>query len=734
MTKIKNDIEHDMSLGDKSSPDRTPNNLADCLAYIARFHGLSATAQELDDKLALSSCGVPPILLKQAAQKLGLKSQVEAISLDSIPALTLPAILSLEDGSYIILLEAVSGERYRIAEPAKGHMSRTISRANLLKIYNGYCVFVTPDHGLHLEMTREVTRADERTGGWFWGAVKAFWPSYMQVAVAAILVNILALASPLFVMNVYDRVIPNLAITTLWSLTFGVGIAIVFDLVLRILRSWIVDRTGRRIDMAIAGQLFDKLVSLRLQARPTSSGILANQIREFDSIRDVLTSNAVVAVLDSAFIGIFLFVMWLLVGPLTLVVGLAVPAVLLFTLMCQIPLNRATRQAQSDSARRHGLLVSTASSLEDVKSVGASSWLRRQWDRSVAASSKSSSAIRFWNHLSVTGMTTTQQIVSVIVITWGVFLVLDGQVTVGALIATNILSGRVLAPLSNVAQTLSRIAQARSALSSLNNFMAQPEDNITPQQGLVATGEGHVIEADDLGLTYPTAEVPSLNSIKLAIRPGERIAVIGQIGSGKTTLGRCLSGLIDLTEGRVLIDHMNISQFGAASIRNAITYCGQDPDLFEGTLRDNIIAGAPFASDDMIAESLRISGVEQFASEHPSGLAMPIQERGRNLSGGQRQAIALARILIRKPSILFLDEPTASMDASNERRLLSELQSSLKDHQTLIVATHKEAILALVDRVIVLDKGRVVMDGPKESVLADLQALRNARRKAAMDA
>ncbi|WP_316858160.1 type I secretion system permease/ATPase [uncultured Cohaesibacter sp.] len=697
-------------------------SLGDCLVHVAKFHGLPASEKELADKLAVTTEGIPSELFIQAAEKLNMIAQIEKMSLSSIPSVTLPVILFLKDGSCIALEENAERQSVRAYVPGEKGGFRRLSRKNLTRDYAGYCAFLTPDPKSHQHP--EDDSPEVKNASWFWSAVRHFWPSYVQVAIAALLVNLLALASPLFVMNVYDRVIPNLAIPTLWTLTFGVSIAILFDLILRILRSWIVDNTGRRIDMAISGRLYDHLVSLRLQARPVSTGMLSNQIREFDTVRDVLTSNAVVAILDSIFIGVFLYVMWLIVGPLVMVAAIAVPTVLILTFLCQFPLNMAARQAQSDASRRHGILVATVGGLEDVKAIGAAAWLRRQWDRSVAASSKSSGAARFWNTLALTGMTTVQQIVSVVVITWGVFLVLEGNISVGALIATNILSGRVLAPLSNVAQTLSRLAHARASLRGLNGFMTLPGDIVTTEQSIVPRKDGHCLETRSLCLNYPGSQIASLQDVSITIRPGERVAIIGQIGSGKSTLGRCVAGLLDPSEGAVLLDDQNLSQFGAASIRDVVVYCSQDPDLFEGSLRDNIIMGRPFASDDEILTALRVSGVDQFAATHPLGLGLPVQERGRNLSGGQKQACALARVLIKKPDILFLDEPTASMDTASERRFMASMKEMLTPSHTLILATHKERLLELVDRIIVMDHGKVVLDDKKEVVLATLKGLR----------
>ncbi|MEM8878392.1 MAG: type I secretion system permease/ATPase [Pseudomonadota bacterium] len=725
--------ETDIDLTADDATIRSNPGLAEALVRVAQFHGIAANRDDLLARLPADDASISHGAILEAAEKIGLAGRIDGLSIDRIPALTFPVVLFSKSGQAIVLHRIASGRRAEIFAAEAGRYSRFVNLDTLRSDYSGYCLFLTPSGVTNIGETDIQdgfggVRTDQ-TGGarWFWHTVSHFWPDYGQVALASLAVNILALASPLFVMNVYDRVIPNLAIPTLWALTAGIGIAILFDFIMKLMRSSIVDQAGRRVDMAISGRLFDHLLALRLQAQPVSTGVISNQVREFDNVRDILTSNSVVAVMDMAFIAIFLAVMWALVGPLALVPAAAVPIVIILTLIYQVPLDRAVKKSQADAARRHGVLVETIGGLETVKSIGAAPWLRRAWDGAVAATSRSTTAARFWSNMALTTMSIIQQGVSVVIIVWGVFLVLDGSITVGALIATNILAGRVLAPLANIAQTLSRFSQARTALKGVNAIMQLPADKTISQVASSRAPGTQAVAFRGVSMSYPGAPQPSLKDVSFSISAGERVGIIGRIGSGKSTLGKAAAGLIDVDEGTVLLNGSDIGQASLAQIRKTIVYCGQEADLFTGSLRENIVIGRPFASDDEIAEVTSLSGVSEFAAEHPQGLDMPIIERGRNLSGGQRQSVSIARALIHRPEVLFLDEPTASMDSTSERALLEALKNISAAGTTLVIATHKESVISLVDRLIFLDRGHVRLDGPKDKVVATLKDLAKQR-------
>ncbi len=700
----------------------TANGLLEALVYIARAHGRPASGRDILRGLPADPHGLPLSALEEAAAKLGLKVQLRALPAARIPPVTLPVIvygLSCAGGRAAVLtrIDTQDGTA-EIVVPAIGEAVRTIELAALTGATQEPALpvaFLTPGD------TATATQDPAASGHWFWSAVRRLWPNYLQVVVAALIGNLLGLASPLFIMNVYDRVIPNLAIPTLWALTAGVAIAFGFDFLLKLLRMRIVEDTGRRVDMAVAGRIFDQLMTMKLAGRPDTTGATASQVRDFDTVRDALTSSSVIALTDLMFIGIFLWVMWLLVGPLVAVPGGAVPLVIIVTGLIQIPLARALHTSQGDVARRQSLLVETLSSLETVKAVGGESWLRRAWDRAVAAASRSTARARGWANLATSFTGLVQQSVSIVIVVWGVFLVLEGTITVGALIAANILAGRVLAPLANIAQTLARLHQARAALRGLEQIMRADGERRAPASDIAPSPGADALRFENVSFTYPRAATPALSGISLTVRPGECIGIIGPVGSGKSTLSRLVAGLYEPAEGAYLLNGVDARQYSTAALRGEIGLCLQDAELFTGSLRDNIVIGQPFASDTEVERAVRLSGVASFASLHPLGLAMPIEEGGRSLSGGQRQAVSIARCLIRNPKILFLDEPSAGMDVSTEQRLVASLREIARTGIGLMIATHRDGPLDVVDRILVFDRGRLVMDGPKAQVIERLR-------------
>lgn len=711
------DDTHDIAHAAKAGSQETSNGLVDALIRIARFHGIVANRAELLRGLPASPAGLSVKHLEAAAQRLGLSVRVDQMDARSIPAVTLPVIVLTEEKPAFVVERIDQREgTARAWSAAFSEGERTLPLADFSGSKHPVVVFVSV-----MARSRSPEDRTETPKDWFWSAVRRFWPSYTQVVIAALIGNLLGLASPLFIMNVYDRVIPNLAIPTLWVLTLGVLIAFLFDFIFKMLRMKIVDETGRRVDMAVAGRMFDHFLRLKMIARPPSTGGVANQVRDLDSVRDALTSSTVIAATDFLFIGIFVWVMWLLVGPLALVPAIAVPVVIAVTGLVQFPLSRALAESQQDAARRQSILVETVSSLETIKVSGGESWFRRLWDRAVAAASRSTTTARYWANVASSFTGVVFQLVSITIVVWGVFLVLDGLITIGALIAANILAGRVLAPLNNIAQTLARLLHARSALRSLDGLMkSETESGYTARDisGFEKTG----IAFQSVSLHYPGNSVPALENISFATEPGEKIGVIGRVGSGKSSLVRILAGLYEPDAGTYLLGGIDTRQFSAADLRSMVGLCLQDADLFTGTLRENILIGAPYASAAALERAVELAGVNFFAARHPDGLDMHIEERGRSLSGGQRQAVALARCLVRSPRIICLDEPTAYLDIMSERQLCDRLRQIADDGITLFVATHRDGPLDLVDRILLLDKGKLLMDGAKDVVVARLKA------------
>lgn len=691
-----------------------------CLEFIAHDFGKPVSRAAVVSGLPLRGDRLSVDLVPRAAARLGLVAKLVKRRVRQIPGLVVPFIVLFKSGDACVVVrkEGRSG-RVRVVFPGVSQKVRTYRLRRMERECSGYVFYVTAQADTQ-SVVRERDPQRRARGHWLWSAVRRFWPSWSQIVLTAFVINVLGLATPLFVMNVYNRVIPNMAIPTLWALSAGVVIALLFDVILRQLRAFVLDITGRRVDMKVAASLYEHALGISMAKRPASSGAVANQIREFETVRDFFTSSSIIAATDFLFVGVFIAVLWMIVGPIAYVSAIAVPLVILATLLIQVPLSRSVRQTQSEAARRHAILVEGLLGVETIKSVGGEGIMQRRWEDAVAATARANSSSKFWSTLALNLTAFATQAVSIINIVWGVFLIGAGEITIGALIAANILTGRILAPLSNIALTLARAQQAFTALRELTEFMQLERE----REGQIGSGDmvqrGEV-EFRNVSLTYPGGSAPALKDVSFAIRAGEHVGLVGRIGSGKSSIGRLLACLYEPDSGAVLVDGVNALRYEPADLRAGVAYVSQDVELFTGTLRDNIALGRPNASEEEIAEAARVAGVDAFIATHPLGLGMLLGERGKGLSGGQRQAVGLARALLRRPRVLFLDEPSSAMDTATEQALIRNLRDYLTSGQTLIVSTHRVSVLELVDRLIVLDGGRVVADGPKGAVLKALQ-------------
>lgn len=692
---------------------RQDDPLLACLEHIALRLGLPFSARMATAGLPLRDGHLTVDMFPRAAERAGLSARLVRRKVGSVPSMIAPFVVLFENGDAAVVVEKQArGRRAKVVFPSVSQKPRSISLRQLDREASGYVLYVAAAAG---EDTEAEDPRRPRRGHWLWSTVWRFWPSWAQVFLAALVINLLGLAIPLFVMNVYDRVIPNLAYSTLWALTAGVLLALLFDLVLKQLRAVVLDATGRRVDMAVSARLFEQALSIRMADRVGSAGTLASRVREFEAVRDFFTSSSIVAATDFLFIGIFIAVLWSIVGEIAWIPALAVPVVVVLTIVAQAPLMRALETSQTQSARRHSVLIESLVGIETVKAVSAEGFLQRRWEDAAAAGARAQSGARFWSSfiVNITGL--VQQLVSVAVVAWGVFFVAEGRITIGGLIAANILAGRLLAPLGNIAQTLARAQAAFASVRALSGLMRREGE--TGIRG-TKTVEAGAIRFADVSFTYPGASQPSLAGVSFTIAPGERVGLVGRIGSGKTTIGRLLAGLYSPDAGSIRIDGADIAQFAAADLRAGIGFLSQEPELFAGSVRDNIILGRPLATEGEIAEAVGLAGVDSFTDAHPLGLQMQVGERGRNLSGGQRQAVALARILLRRPKVLFLDETSGAMDTAFETALMRRLAGYRKGELSLLVCSHRNTFLGLVDRLLVLEGGRVVADGTKEDVLA----------------
>ncbi|MEO6382420.1 MAG: type I secretion system permease/ATPase [Nitrobacter sp.] len=709
--------------------DRQRDYLADALLYFAAHHGRAISHQALIAGLPTTDGKLTAALVERAGLRAGLEIEPVQRAVADIPALVLPALLIMKNRPPFILVGINGLEGTATVVDTTRPDTRDVCKISELTVnYSGYTFLVRPASTVD---ARTVAAGDLPRTHWFWSVVRKFGSNYWHVALAAFLVNMLALAAPLFTMNVYDRVVPNGAIPSLIALAVGLGLAIVFDFIIRIVRARIIDITGKKIDVVLAADIFEHILALKMANRPTSVGILANQMRDFDSVRDFFTSGTVVAATDLVFAVIFIGVLFLIAGPLAWIPLIMLPIVLAAGFILQRPLDRAIKRLQAESSARHGVLIESLSGIETVRATGAESRMQTAWERSVAATARSGEEVHLWSSLALTVSSSAQQLTSMLLVVIGVFLILDGQITMGALIGANMLSGRVLAPISSLASLITRATQTVISLRAIDVLMKLERERPPGRTFVERKIERGSISFDNVSFSYPGSKEDALDKVSFKIAPGERVAIIGRVGSGKTTVGRLLAGFYEPREGSIAVDGIDSRQYDPADLRTGIGFVMQDTDLFFGRLRDNITLGKPAATDEEVVNAARLAGVEQFIAGHPLGYEMPISEGGRSLSGGQKQAIGLARAMIRNPKIIFMDEPTAHFDVRSEAEFLERLKSIAKTDMTIIVSTHRPSLLSLVNRILVFERGKLVADGPREAILATLQATAqaNAKRK-----
>jgi ATP-binding cassette subfamily C protein LapB len=707
----------------RGEDSRSRANLLPAIAAIARLFGRPVGADAILAGLPVTDGVVSPVLFARAAANAGLASEPAARPLDSIPNLVLPAVLLQRDGSPLILLHRdAAGGQAQIVEPGDEADAvaepRAIAAGELAARYSGYCFLVKPEREPAPAGGEAASAGPSRH--WFWSTLRPFAGNYLHIALASLLVNLLALAFPLFVMNVYDRVVPNGATASLTALAIGVVIAFAFDFALRFARSKMIDLTGKQIDVTLAARIFAHAIGIRLAARPASPGATANQIREFESVREFFTSSTVISASDTVFALVFVAVMFVIVGPLAWIPLLLLPVTLAIGVLLQKPLDRAIATVQAEQADRHGLLVESLHTVETIRALGAENRVQAQWERSVAETARASEAVHQWSALTLNLSNAAQNLASLLVVVCGVLLVLDNRISVGALVAATMLSGRIFAPIANLAAVVMRGARTLHTLRAIDRLMALPVEREPGRLFVARKVERGEVAFQGVSLRYPGTEADALSEVSFAIAPGERVGIVGRIGSGKTTVGRLLAGFYAPTGGRILVDGIDLRQYDPVDLRRGVGFALQDTALFRGSLRDNIAFGSPGAGDDDIVAAARLAGVEDFAGRSTSGYELPILEGGRNLSGGQRQAVALARVLLRKPAILFLDEPTSALDLRSEAEFCERL-TAIGRETTLIVSTHRVSLLRMVDRLIVFDAGRIVADGPRTAILAKLQ-------------
>ena len=687
--------------------------LLESLVFITSHFGHTRSAPALQAGLPVGKGGLTPKLFCQAADRAGFKARIVKRMLNRIPAEVMPAIAVMKDRKSVILLQCDDKNQYRVLDPVSRE-EKIINGKDFGKAYSGYCIYIKPDY------QSDDAGTESLLSHWFWGNILESSGIYMRVMVAALLINLFALTSPIFIMNFYDRVLPNNAVETGWVLAIGAASIFIFDFVIRSLRAYFIDIAGRRSDVILAQKLFNQVLDMRIGAQSGSTGAFANNLKEFDSLREFFNSATMTGLVDFPFSLLFIAVIWMIAGVQMALLLLSFYAVVMLVgYLMQLPVRRKVHQAMKTGEQKHGLLVETLGSLEMIKGVGGEGQLRENYAHYVARSAEAGQKSRFYSGLSVNFSVFIQQLAGVIVMMVGMYMVQDKNLTIGVLMACVILSSRAIAPIGQIAGLVNRYHQAKSAYRNLDGVMRQPVERPRDKKFLHRPVlKGH-FQFQDMEFAYPRTKSPVLQGIGLNIREGEKVAIVGRIGSGKSSMVKLMVNFFEPTKGAILIDDTDMRQIDPADLRRNISYMGQDTTLMTGTIRENIVMGCPGASDEEVLKIAEMTGVHDFVRHHPMGYDAPVGERGGSLSGGQRQSVALARTLIMDTPILILDEPTNSIDSGTENVILRHLESFIKD-KTFILVTHKPALLKLVGRLVVMDSGRVVMDGPKEAVLQAL--------------
>jgi ATP-binding cassette subfamily C protein LapB len=692
--------------------------LLDCLVFLTAAFGQAKSAEAIRAGLAYDEKGMMPTLFCEAADRLGLNAKItQCPDIAAIAAPLLPCVLILKDNKACVLT-ALKGNKARAFFPESG-AEKDISANDLKKAAAGYAIYVHPRPAF-ADPESHAAQKEEHAKHWFWGAVADSKGIYGRVILASFLINLFGLTGSIYIMNVYDRVIPNNAVETGWVLAIGALTVFVFDFIIRTLRGHFLDMAGRRIDVEVSRRLYDQLLDIKLASRPVSSGAFANMLRDFDSIRDFFTSATLTALVDLPFTIIFLGVIWLLAGPLAFMLFSLMLIVIGIGLLLQIPLRGAVQKSLNSGEARHGLLVETIHGLETVKAIGADGRLRARYGTHVGEGAARGEKSRFISALGVNAATFLQQSSSIILVLLGMYLVKDGNLTVGALIATVLLSSRAIAPIGQIANLMTRYHQSKGALKTLEGIMALPVERPHGKRFLHRPNLDGKLTFDKVSFSYPnTGNRKVLDGVSFTISAGEKVGIVGRIGSGKSTIARLILGLYEPSDGTILADDTDFRQIDPADLRRNMAYIAQDVVLFRGSVRENIAISRPQATEEEILEAAKAAGVHDFVSRHPMGYDAPVGEGGANLSGGQRQAIALARAMLLHPAIMVCDEPTNAMDMQAEEAFSRHIGQQIAG-KTFILITHRQHLLSLVDRLIVMDQGKVVMDAPRDTVLAAL--------------
>jgi ATP-binding cassette, subfamily C, bacterial LapB len=693
--------------------------LLDCLVELTRLHGRPRTRAALSAGLPMLAEGLTPSLFARAAAHAGFSAKVVRRDLLKIDAALFPVILLL-NGNDACLLQKWSedGSTALVLLPDSGQGAVYLPREELLARYSGVAIFSRP-HFRFDQRTPPLVEVPQRH--WFWGAVWEQKPIFKDILASALLINLFALAMPLFTMNVYDRVVPNFAVETLWVFALGMSMVLVLDYVVRLLRGHFISLVSNRIDLKLSALIMERVLGMRMSQRPASVGAFASNLRSFEAVRDFIASATVTAFIDLPFAAVFLFALVWICWPLMLIPLVGIIIVIIYSYMVQHKMRELAETTFRAAALRNATLVESLTALETIKAHGAESQMQAKWEKTTSFLARVNSDLKLLSASSINGASMIQQLVNVGVVVAGVYLIHEKMMTMGGLIAATMLAGRAMAPVGQVVGLLLQFETAKNSLTSLEQIMATPSERSDESAFVHRPEIRGQIEFKDVHFNYPNRSEEALRGISFKVMPGERVVIIGRVGSGKSTLQKLILGLYAPSKGAVLLDGVDLRQLDPADLRRSLGYVEQDAMLFYGTLRENITIHAPYADDRAVVAAAELAGLSEFVNSHPEGFDMLISERGESISGGQRQSIAIARAALLDPPVLLLDEPTSAMDYPSEAQFKERI-ARYAQHKTTIIVTHRPSLMELATRVIVVDGGQIMADGPKDKIMAALQA------------
>ncbi len=692
---------------------RRVDTLLECLLFLAKYHKRETSAESLKFNLPVHNRSLNIDMFVESASRIGLASKIVKRKITKLTKLALPSVLLLDNDRSCILLDYDEKEGLaKVIMPGLSSGETTIDLDKLNSEYTGELIIIKPEFNFNNRVEKEVLVENPKE--WFWGTLFKNKGIYKQVIMVSLFINLFILATPLFTMNVYDRVLPNNAIETMWALFIGISLVMFFDFILKVLRSYFLGVASKRTDTLVANRIFNHVLNIKMESKPASTGQFVSRLQSFETVREFFTSATIAAFVDFPFVIIFIGVIFYIGGPLAYITITTVIISLITSWYMQRPLKKLIEKSVKEEQIKQTTLIESVTGLEIIKSVRAQNRMRTNWDQSVTKTVHYADKGHFLSQ-SITFFTAfISQFSNIAIVAGGVYLAAEGEITMGAIIAAMILNGRVISPVSQLVGLLIRFDKTMLSLKNLDDVMKMPLEKEDKTYISRPNLKGEII-LKNLNFSYKEQNHQTIKNLNLKINEGEKIAILGKIGSGKSTLLKLIMNLYEPTNGSVLIDGVDTRQIDPIDLRHAVGCVPQEPFLFMGTIKDNITIGEQYVSDEELINVSKIAGLDDFLGKHEAGFDLMVGERGEGLSGGERQSVTLARALVSNPSILMLDEPTNAMDRQTEKAFISKIEKIIKN-KTLVIVTHKTSLLQLVDRVIILDDGQIAFDGSKEEL------------------